>query len=171
MSQRCQIIAILHHQRTDDAPQPHQASLGTQGTLIVGQWVSAHFWPQTALQGFPSPDHHRTTGGSGLTGSSGLPGCLAASQDGNTKAILVCFLLSGEVETNPGSAQCFTPAGLKVRPGVGIIQLNVERLLSEADAMKVWIDPTCDDMLVSFDKGMWISDYQESKFRVVSPSQ
>lgn len=58
-----------------------------------------------------------------------------------------------------------------MRPGVGIIQLNVERLLSEADAMKVWIDPTCDDMLVSFDKGMWISDYQESKSRVVFLSQ
>lgn len=37
------------------------------------------------------------------------------------------FLLSGDVETNPGATQCFTPAGLKVRPGVGIIQLNVER--------------------------------------------
>lgn len=44
------------------------------------------------------------------------------------------------------------------------------RLLPEADVMKVWIDPTCDDMLVSSDKGMWISD-QESKSRVVSLSQ
>lgn len=58
-----------------------------------------------------------------------------------------------------------------MRPGVGIIQLNVERLLSEVDVMKVWIDPTCDDVLLSSDKGMWISDYQESKSRVVSLSQ
>lgn len=55
------------------------------------------------------------------------------------------LLLSGNVETNPGpqtNAQCLTPAYFKSRTGLGIIHINVRSLLSKLDLIKIWINST-----------------------------
>lgn len=91
----------------------------------------------------------------------------------NTKhkfLVVLLLLLSGNVETNPGPdtpAQCLTPADFKSRSDLEIIHINVRSLLSKLDMIKIWINSTNGDVVLSetwlkksvHDKDIYINGY------------